>query len=459
MSFFVVFQSAKCTSFHFSDEVSTKLLHHEVVRGNQYVGHLLGASMAIDAATELNILSLGLSFLMGSALVWLGLRQIKANMHARMTLVQLGLLFLVNTIIFILYIVRSNQDSLGYSDTLLFLFYNVSFTLNSFTLAQILMLTMMYPLVFTTSRESLFSWYGGIAVGLLVMFIIAFAVDGEGYSKIDNYWGFVTIAYWTLASILLIRIYMQFRNNEDNSLRNASIAAGLLLFALMGAGSLQWPFLFFPLASPNGPVVVWSLRYWGTLTYTSISVAMVFILWKEITVHKDHRDKTLLTLAIVYLMIGFLNMLVQLILEDGEFQELWDYFVIEGSFGLLRPLIVILIALRFNLFELSNEHIRGRVRILALLIITVWASGFFEIVQAFVPMPQLLSAALIGVALAFAIGWEDRVFEGLMDDSTSRQVPEVDFFEDGDLYKLIMMTVAGVLFSVCLGFVGTGGVV
>ena len=123
-------------------------------------------------------------------------------------------------------------------------------------------------------------------------------------------------------------------------------------------------------------------------------------------------------------MIGFLNMLVQLILEDGEFQELWDYFVIEGSFGLLRPLIVIMIALRFNLFELSNEHIRERVRILALLIITVWASGLFEIVQAFVPMPQLLSAALIGVALAFAIGWEDRVFEGLMDDSISRQVPE-----------------------------------
>ena len=90
------------TSFHFSDVAPTKHTLHEVVHGNQYVGHLLGMSMAIDAATELNILSLGLSFLMGSALVWLGLRQVKANMHARMTLVQLGLLFLVNTIIFIL---------------------------------------------------------------------------------------------------------------------------------------------------------------------------------------------------------------------------------------------------------------------------------------------------------------------------------------------------------------------
>ena len=415
--------------------------------------------MAIDAATELNILSLGLSFLMGSALVWLGMKQTKSDLHSRMTLVQLGLLFLVNALIFILYIVRSNQDSLGYSDTLLFLFYNISFTLNSLTLAQILMLAMMYPLVLTTTRKSLFSWFGGLAGGLVVMFIIALATDGEGYSKIDNYWGFVTIAYWTLSSVLLVRIYLRFRNDEDSVLRNASIAAGLLLFALMGAGSLQWPFLFFPIESPNGAVALWTYRYWATLTYTSISVAMMFILWKEITIKKEHRDKTLQVLAIVYLMIGFLNMLVQLVLEDGEFQELWDYFVIEGSFGLLRPLIVILLALRFNLFELTDEHIRGRVRILALLIITVWASGFFEIVQAFVPMPQLLSAALIGVALAFAIGWEDRVFEGLMDDSTSRKVPQVDFFEDGDLYKLIMMTVAGVLFSVCLGFVGTGSVI
>ncbi len=88
----------------------------------------------------------------------------------------------------------------------------------------------------------------------------------------------------------------------------------------------------------------------------------------------------------------------------------------------------------------------------------MWASGFFEIVQAFVPLPQLLSAALIGVALAFAIGWEDRVFEGLMEDSASRRVPKVEVFEDGDLYKLVMMTVAGVLFSVCLAFVGAGGV-
>jgi hypothetical protein len=185
---------------------------------------------------------------------------------------------------------------------------------------------------------------------------------------------------------------------------------------------------------------------------------MMVILWKEITIKREYRDKTLQILAIVYLMIGFLNMVVQLVLEEGEFQELWDYFVNQGSYGLLRPLIVILLALRFNLFELLDDQIRGRVRILALLIITVWASGFFEIVQAFVPLPQLLSAALIGVALAFAIGWEDRVFEGLMEDSASRRVPKVEVFEDGDLYKLVMMTVAGVLFSVCLAFVGAGGV-
>ena len=268
---------------------------------------------------------------------------------------------------------------------------------------------------------------------------------------------YAIVVYWSLGCVLLVRTYLNYRSDVDNTLRNASIAAGLIFFAFMGAGTLRWPFLFFPISSPYGGVNFWGTQ-WPTLSYTFISVAMMVILWKEITIKREYRDKTLQILAMVYLLIGFLNMVVQLVLEDGEFQELWDYFVNQGSYGLLRPLIVILLALRFNLFELLDDHIRGRVRILALLIITVWASGFFEIVQAFVPLPQLLSAALIGVALAFAIGWEDRVFEGLMEDSASRRVPKVEVFEDGDLYKLVMMTVAGVLFSVCLAFVGAGGV-
>lgn len=413
--------------------------------------------MAIDAATELNILSLGLSFLMGSALVWLGMKQTKSNLHSRMTLVQLGMLFLVNALVFILYIVQSNQEYLGYSDSLRALFVNIAITLNVLTVAQIFVLTMMYPLVLTTSRTSLYGWFGAVAAGLLVMFILAYDADSEEFSKIGNYWVYAIVVYWSLGCVLLVRTYLNYRSDEDNTLRNASIAAGLIFFAFMGAGTLRWPFLFFPISSPYGGVNFWGTQ-WPTLSYTFISVAMMVILWKEITIKREYRDKTLQILAIVYLMIGFLNMVVQLVLEEGEFQELWDYFVNQGSYGLLRPLIVILLALRFNLFELLDDHIRGRVRILALLIITVWASGFFEIVQAFVPLPQLLSAALIGVALAFAIGWEDRVFEGLMEDSASRRVPKVEVFEDGDLYKLVMMTVAGVLFSVCLAFVGAGGV-
>ena len=81
-------------------------------------------------------------------------------------------------------------------------------------------------------------------------------------------------------------------------------------------------------------------------------------------------------------------------------------------------------------------------RILALLIITHR--------KVHVCPPQLLSAALIGVALAFAIGWEDRVFEGLMESSDANDVFGTV------MVKLVMMTVAN--FSVCLAFVGAGGV-
>jgi len=72
-------------------------------------------------------------------------------------------------------------------------------------------------------------------------------------------------------------------------------------------------------------------------------------------------------------------------------------------------------------------------------------------------MTQLLSAALIGVFLAFAIGWEDRIFENLADRSDEKVLPvEEDNFEDDDPYRLMMMTVAIVVLSIGLGIL-TGG--
>ena len=81
------------------------------------------------------------------------------------------------------------------------------------------------------------------------MFILAYDADSEEFSKIGDYWVYAIVVYWSLGCVLLVRTYLNYRSDEDNTLRNASIAAGLIFFAFMGAGTLRWPFLFsqFPL--------------------------------------------------------------------------------------------------------------------------------------------------------------------------------------------------------------------
>jgi hypothetical protein len=142
---------------------------------------------------------------------------------------------------------------------------------------------------------------------------------------------------------------------------------------------------------------------------------------------------------------------------DGDFRPLWDYFAVTGMFGLVRPLLLIYIALRFNLFDINNPSIRGKIRIIALLLVTVWTSSFFEIIQAFIPLPQLLSAALIGVVLAFAIGWEEKIFDGLASGGeTQMLLSDDDFFEKDDLFRSVMIVLGAVIFYLCLGFIAGG---
>jgi len=93
-----------------------------------------------------------------------------------------------------------------------------------------------------------------------------------------------------------------------------------------------------------------------------------------------------------------------------------------------------------------------------LLIITVWASGFFEIIQAFIPLPQLLSAALIGALLAFAIGWEEKLFDNLLSGSGEKMLPVTeDFYDEDDPYLLVMVTGGFLVLCVVFAFLSYGG--
>jgi len=186
------------------------------------------------------------------------------------------------------------------------------------------------------------------------------------------------------------------------------------------------------------------------------------IIWKEIMAESGKRDKAMTAIIFVYLIYGLINLIVIKVAENGsEFRQVWDFFALIGMFGLIRPILIIYIALRFNLFDMTNPKIRGRIRIIALLLATVWTSSLFEIVQAFLPMPQLISAAMIGVMLAFVIGWEDTIFEKLSSGSEEVRLCLVDdLFVEEDLFRVTMSTVCLVVITTIIGLaLGGGGIV
>ena len=106
---------------------------------------------------------------------------------------------------------------------------------------------------------------------------------------------------------------------------------------------------------------------------------------------------------------------------------------------------------------MGNSEVRKVARLVALVLISVWVAMVFEIFQAFLPIPQLLSAAIIGVVLAFLIGWEDRMFENVAKDSEDSQLHIIgEFVEPDDVSRFITMGLITMIIGCFLAFVKTG---
>jgi hypothetical protein len=71
------------------------------------------------------------------------------------------------------------------------------------------------------------------------------------------------------------------------------------------------------------------------------------------------------------------------------------------------------ILLRFGLFD-ASEDMKPKAKMMVIILIVIATSALLELVQAIIPMNQMLSAALLGVIVALGIGWEERSFDNLV---------------------------------------------
>jgi len=423
--------------------------------------------MTAGSPLELFALSMGLAALLGGSFIWLSMTGKKSNLSLRLTLLQLGLLFAVNCVIFTIYAIKASSLSANFSVELLNALQGASSTLNLFTVVQISVILLIFPApVFVTRKNLILSFIVVLSIPIIVLFVNSF---------IGTYW---FAGGWVISQGLLIglvslvplRWYIVHRDSDEEKLRNQAIAAALMLLALYGGNMTKWPIVFYlggmdlmfqgiTGISVDNSLFILLVTHSGHLVCI---VGLFTIIWKEIMAESGKRDKAMTAIIFVYLIYGLVNLVVIKVAENGsDFRQVWDFFALIGMFGLIRPILIIYIALRFNLFDMSNPKIRGRIRIIALLLATVWTSSLFEIVQAFLPMPQLISAAMIGVMLAFVIGWEDTIFETLSSGSEEVRLCLVDdLFVEEDLFRLTMSTVCIVVITAIIGLaLGGGGIV
>ena len=102
-----------------------------------------------------------------------------------------------------------------------------------------------------------------------------------------------------------------------------------------------------------------------------------------------------------------------LVERDIDVLQIWSIFTSQLHFTIARPIIAMYILLKFGLFDI-NEETKPMAKMMSIILIVVATSAILELVQAVIPINQMISAALLGIIIAFGIGWEEKSFNNLV---------------------------------------------
>ena len=194
----------------------------------------------------------------------------------------------------------------------------------------------------------------------------------------------------------------------------------------------------------------------------------VMILFVEIKQAMSGKPSPMLYIIFIYMLSGMLRYLMISFNSVGEVGLAWnDDFTLLGIWNLLtagihftmaRPLIAMYILLRYGLVDI-NEDNRDVARLMTVMLIVVATSALLELIQTVIPINQMLSAALMGILIAFGVGWEERSFDRMASAPTSlREGVDGNWFPTFEIPqrytdRLIMVSVAYIVLTFFIGFI------
>lgn len=289
--------------------------------------------------------------------------------------------------------------------------------------------------------------------------------------------------------LILVAMYLRFITTEvrdnDFRLRKISVVAGLLLIGIHGETMTYWLSQVLTLNDyffQRQTIVTGlnpSLATWGgvnmrlTLGTGAILVLCAGEAWRSYKLGISPFG----VLTFVVFIIGFIAGIADYAVLDivrscyetscQDFPaaySIWYDFTSEALVYLYTPILFMFILLHYDIVDTKRDENRWLIRIIVILMLLIVSSTILELIQSFLPIPDMISSAALAIVVGVFIGWEEKIVSSLIEGSASIQGIVPDFIEDGSdekefdfkAFNLTFGCITAFIFVVTILFTGLG---
>ncbi|MCH2647017.1 MAG: hypothetical protein MKZ58_01505 [Candidatus Poseidoniaceae archaeon] len=300
----------------------------------------------------------------------------------------------------------------------------LSFSMDYIFSSSVLAIALLYPVPFLRNMKQVKIGLG--LVGGFAIYRLTLDVMGLNFTAL----GLPGVIYYA-AAILWGSVYFRFRlispEKRNDSTKNISLLAGLFATLVLGHIWMWWPglilqseyFFYFDLGGGDFTSTLWDYMW---MSGYSIGIAAgLAMICTEIYQAINGDFSKLLFILLPYFVLGVIGFSIYTAYDDAGFVfndstdllQIWSIFTTQLHFTIARPIIAMYILLKFGLFDINNET-KPMAKMMSIILIVVATSAILELVQAVIPINEMISAALLGVIIAFGIGWEEKSFQNLV---------------------------------------------
>ncbi|DAC34506.1 MAG TPA: hypothetical protein D7I05_03765, partial [Candidatus Poseidoniales archaeon] len=271
----------------------------------------------------------------------------------------------------------------------------------------------------------------------------------------------------------------------DGRLRKISVVVGLLLMGIHGETMTYWLSqvlsindLFFQRQSIQNGLSISGAAWGGINTRLTMGATAMLVLFSgEVWRSFKFGLSPFGVLTFVVFIIGFIAGLADVAVLDvvrscyetrceafPAAYSIWYDFTSEALVYLYTPILFMFILLHYDIVDTKSDENRWLIRIIVILMLLIVSSTILELIQSFLPIPDMISSAALAIVVGVFIGWEERIVNSLIDGSASVRETVPDFVRpemDGDaastrLFNLVFGGVTVFILVISLLFTGLG---